>query len=101
MSANTTGAGRHTPEGTRELFTLRGIEPGRSLRLLVRAAPVADVTIPVSVDGKPVGKLELPRSDGWLEVSLPLPTATGSALDVELGASNERVLYHLWAITGP
>jgi hypothetical protein len=94
-------AGRHTPEGTRERFTLRGIGAGRSVRLLVRAAPVADVTVPVSVNGKPAGKLELPRSDGWVEVSLPLAETNGSPLEIELGASTERVLYHLWAIAVP
>jgi len=94
-------AGRHTPEGTRERFTLRGIEAGRSVRLLVRAAPVADVTVPVKVNGMPTGKLELPRADGWVEVSLPLGEANGAPLDIEFGASNERVLYHLWAITDP
>jgi hypothetical protein len=94
-------AGRHTPEGSRERFRLRGIEAGRSVRLLVRAAPVADVSVPVSVNGKPAGKLELPRSDGWVEISLPLAETNGAPLDIELGASNERVLYHLWAIAGP
>ena len=68
-------AGRHTPEGTREHFTLRGIEPGLPLRLIVRAAPVADVSIPVSIDGKPAGTLELSRSDGWIEVSLRIEKA--------------------------
>jgi hypothetical protein len=94
-------AGRHTPEGTRERFTLRGIDAGRSVRLVVRAAPVADITVPVSVNGKPAGTLELPRSDGWIEVSLRLAQMDGSPLDIELGASSERVLYHLWAIAGP
>jgi hypothetical protein len=94
-------AGRHSPEGTRERFTLRGIEAGRSLKLLVRAAPVKDLTIPVSVNGKLAGKLELPRSDGWVEASVRLDGPRGSSLDIELGASGERVLYHLWAIAGP
>lgn len=93
-------AGRHSPEGTRERFTLRGIEAGRSLKLLVRAAPVANITIPVSVNGKLAGKFELPRADGWVEASLRLEPE-GSSLDIELGASGERVLYHLWAIAGP
>jgi hypothetical protein len=94
-------AGRHSPEGTRERFTLRGIEAGRAVRLLVRAAPVADLSIPVAVGGKPAGTLELPRSDGWIEVPFRLGEAVGSTLEVELGASHERVLYHLWAVEGP
>jgi len=94
-------AGRHTPEGTREHFTLRDIEPGRPLRLIVRAAPVADVSIPVSIDGKSAGTLELSRSDGWIEVPLRIDHAHGSTLEVELGASRERVLYHLWVVAGP
>jgi hypothetical protein len=94
-------AGRHAPEGTRERFTLRGVDAGRSLKLIVRAAPVADVSVPVSIDGKPAGTLELRRSDGWLEVPLDVPAPNGSKLDVELGASRERVLYHLWVVAGP
>jgi hypothetical protein len=94
-------AGRHAPEGMRERFTLRGIAPGRPLKLVVRAAPVGDLSIPVSVDGKPAGKLTLPRTDGWVEVTLELPRPTRARLDIELGASSERVLYHLWAVEGP
>jgi hypothetical protein len=94
-------AGRHTPEGSRERFTLRGIEVGRPTTLVVRAAPVADLSIPVSVNGRSVGRFLLPRSDGWIEVPLRLGTATDSTLEVELGPSRERVLYHLWAVAGP
>jgi hypothetical protein len=94
-------AGRHTPEGTRELITLRGLEPGRPLTLIVRAAPVADISVPVSIDGKPAGTFELPRSDGWIEVPLRLAAPTGETLELELGSSRERVLYHLWAVAGP
>ncbi|HEX6272141.1 MAG TPA: hypothetical protein VFZ53_03850 [Polyangiaceae bacterium] len=94
-------AGRHTPEGTREHITLRGVEPGRPISLVVRAAPVADVSIPVSIDGKPVGTFELPRSDGWVEVPLRVDAPSRGTLDIELGASRERVLYHLWAVAGP
>jgi hypothetical protein len=94
-------AGRHTPEGSHEYFTLRGLRAGHSVKLVVRAAPVADLSIPVLVDGKPRGVLELRRSDGWIEISLGLGKAERSTLDVELGASRERVLYHLWAVESP
>jgi hypothetical protein len=62
---------------------------------------VADLSIPVSVNGKSVGKFVLPRSDGWIEVPLRLETANDSTLEIELGASGERVLYHLWAVAPP
>jgi hypothetical protein len=91
-------AGRNSPEGTRERFVLRGVVPGRPLRLLFRAAPAADIAVPVSVDGRPVGTLKLPRTDGWLEASIALPPATADRIAVELGASGERNLYHVWAI---
>jgi hypothetical protein len=94
-------AGRHTPGGTREHFVLRGLEAGRPLTLVVRAAPIADLSLPLSVDGRPAGRFELPRSDGWIEVPLRIDGATGSTLEVELGTSRERILYHLWAIAGP
>ncbi|HEY3497050.1 MAG TPA: hypothetical protein VGK73_20265, partial [Polyangiaceae bacterium] len=91
-------AGRNSPEGTRERFTLSGLTPGRPLRLLFRAAPVADLRIPVLADGKDVGTLALPRRDGWLEVTIDLPPPSGRTLHIELGPSRERVLYHVWAI---
>jgi len=94
-------AGRNSPEGTREWFTLDGVAPGRRLELVFRAAPVADQVVPVSVDGVPVGKLELPRTDGWVEVHLPVPPVKRPRIVVELGASGERVLYHAWAVQGP
>lgn len=91
-------AGRNTPEGTRERFVLGGVLPGRPLRLLFRAAPVADLAVPVSVDGKPAGTLKLPRTDGWLEAGIDVPPPATNRVTVELGASGERNLYHLWAI---
>ncbi|HTQ04703.1 MAG TPA: hypothetical protein VMI54_12645, partial [Polyangiaceae bacterium] len=93
-------AGRNTPEGTRERFTLDGIEPGRSLSLVFRAAPVANVDVPVSIDGALVGHLRLPRTDGWVEVELAVPPVEHSRIRVELGESGERVLYHAWAVQG-
>ena len=93
-------AGRNTPEGGRELIALSGIQVGRPVRLIFRAAPVADLRVPVSVNGSSAGMLELPKKDGWVEVSLDLPNATTSTLHLELGASHERVLYHLWAVQG-
>jgi hypothetical protein len=91
-------AGRNTPEGTRERFVLRGVLPGRPLKLLVRAAPVADIAVPVSVDGRPAGTLKLPRTDGWLEAAIDLPPPTERHVTIELGASGERNLYHAWAV---
>jgi len=94
-------AGRNSPEGTREWFTLSGVQPGRSLTLVFRVAPVVDRVVPVAIDGKPVGSLKLVRTDGWLEVPLEVPPATRSSIRVELGASGERVLFHVWAVQGP
>jgi len=91
-------AGRNTPEGTRERFTLDGVVPNRPLTLVFRAAPVATLDVPVSIDGTPVGRLHLPRTDGWLEVELAVPPVQKSRIRVELGESGERVLYHAWAI---
>lgn len=93
-------AGRNSPEGTRERFTLDGIQPGEPLALVFRAAPVADLDVPVSIDGAPVGRIHLPRTDGWIEVELAVPPAQHSRIRVELGASGERVLYHAWAVQG-
>jgi hypothetical protein len=94
-------AGRNSPEGTREWFTLEGVEPGRRLTLVFRVAPVAQGTVPVAIDGAAVGSLKLPRTDGWLEVPLEVPPAARSSIRVELGPSGERVLYHVWAVQGP
>jgi hypothetical protein len=94
-------AGRNCPEGTRESFTLHGLEPGLPFSLVFRAAPVADREVPVSIDGRLAGRLRLPRTDGWVEVELPLPPADRPSVRVELGESGERVLYHVWAVQGP
>jgi hypothetical protein len=91
-------AGRNSPEGTRERFTLTGITPSRPVRLIFRTAPVADLKIPVLVAGKRTGTLELRRTDGWLEASVDLAAPGTSLLEVELGPSGERVLYHAWAV---
>lgn len=91
-------AGRNSPEGTRERFTLDGIRPNAPLSLVFRAAPVSDLEVPVSIDGTLVGRLRLPRTDGWIEVELPVPPVERSRVRVELGPSDERVLYHVWAV---
>jgi hypothetical protein len=93
-------AGRNSPEGTRERFTLDGIRPHEPVTLVFRAAPVADLDVPVLVDGTPAGSIHLPRTDGWVEVELRLPPLEHSRLRVELGVSGERVLYHVWAVQG-
>ena len=93
-------AGRNSPEGTREWFTLDGILPGRPLELVFRAAPVADRVVPVSIDGVPAGELALPRTDGWVEVHLDVRPVDRSRIVIELGPSGERVLYHAWAVQG-
>jgi hypothetical protein len=93
-------AGRHTPEGGRERIQLNGITVGRPVRLIFRAAPVADVRVPVSINGTFTGSLDLPKKDGWIEVAFDLGAATSTTLQVELGTSPDRVLYHLWAIQG-
>jgi hypothetical protein len=94
-------AGRNSPEGTRESFVLEGIVPGRRLELVFRAAPVARRVVPLRVDGAPVGELELPRTDGWVEVHVAVPPVERRRIVVELGPSGERVLYHAWAVQGP
>jgi hypothetical protein len=91
-------AGRNTPAGTRERFVLGGVLPGRPLKLVFRAAPVADLALPVSVDGRLAGTLELPRTDGWLEAAIDVPPPSTNRVTVELGTSGERNLYHLWAV---
>jgi hypothetical protein len=91
-------AGRNTPPGTRERFVLGGVLPGRPLKLVFRAAPVADIALPVTIDGKAAGRLELPRTDGWLEAALEVPPPSSNRIVVELGPSVERNLYHVWAI---
>jgi hypothetical protein len=93
-------AGRHTPEGGRERFELKGVTVGRPVRLIFRAAPVAALRVPVSIDGSPAGAINLPKKDGWIEVAFDLPAPKSSTLQVELGMSPDRVLYHLWAIQG-
>jgi hypothetical protein len=91
-------AGRNSSQGTRERFLLRGVEPHRPLRLVFRSAPVADLEIPLSVDGRPVPPLHLPRTDGWLESSIDVPAPASGTIAVELGPSRERLMFHAWAV---
>ncbi|HMJ13537.1 MAG TPA: hypothetical protein VK524_19090 [Polyangiaceae bacterium] len=93
-------AGRILPGGARESFVLSGFRASRSVRLVLRVAPAIPSALAVRVNGKPIGTLELTRSDNWQEVSLRVPSSVVSErLEIELHTLRaERILYHVWAL---
>jgi hypothetical protein len=85
-----------------ERFTLRGLEPGRRVRLLVRSANVYSQRIPITADGQALGYLDLPGSDGWAESSIELPVPESDELELEVGPTrHERIIFHFWAVGRP
>ena len=92
-------AGRVVPPGVRESFTLSGLDPERSVALIVRAAPTEVTVLELQAEPNVQKRLELPRRDGWLEQRIELGTPGVSRLAVRLSSpSVERVLFHVWAV---
>ncbi len=92
-------AGRIVPPGVRESFTLSGLDPGRPVALILRAAPTEPVPLALEADPNVEKHVELPRRDGWLEQRIELGTPGVTRLSVRLSAQRvERVLFHVWAV---
>lgn len=95
-------AARVIAPGVIERFTLRGLEPGQRLRLIVRSANPHSQRIPLAAGGKSLGYLDIPGEDGWAESSIELPPPSESELEIEIAPTrHERVLFHFWAVGRP
>jgi hypothetical protein len=93
-------AGRELGPDVTERFRLRGFEPGRPARLLIRAAPSQPTAFSVMVNDRAAGMVTMQPRDTWQE---QVVTLTGdrveSSLDVRIeGKSSSRILHHLWAV---
>ncbi len=98
-------SGRRIPEGRTERFTLASNSETSTARLVVRTAPTSGGRVEVTMDGRPVGDLPLEPSNGWTEVSLPLPVGlpAGTPLHFTLTPRDVHgwVNYHVWLIASP
>jgi hypothetical protein len=95
-------AARSIAPGVSERFTLRGLSPGKPLRLLVRTANPHSQRIPITAAGKSLGYLDVPGADGWAESSIELPPPASDELVIEIGPTRyERSLFHFWAVGRP
>lgn len=95
-------AGRVIAPGSTESFELRGLNPTRAVRLVVRAAPTRDVELEVFLDDVAAGKLQLRASDTWQQAELPPVRVKSPRVRVRLGPSmHERTLFHVFALEVP
>lgn len=98
-------SGRRIPEGRTESFELRSPMSAPSMRLIVRTAPSKAGRVVVTMDGRPIGELPLEPSDGWAEVSLPLPAPLPPGQPVSFTLTPRDVYgwvnYHVWLIASP
>ncbi len=85
-------------------FQLRGFEPGKPARLLLRVAPAQEAKLAVEVDGKRIGEIALVAGDQWQERELTIPpSVVAPSLDVRVvPVLGEYLLYHVFAVqSGP
>jgi hypothetical protein len=92
-------AGRIVPPGVVESFTLSGLDPGRPVTLIVRAAPTSDGQLSVEADPNLSRQVVLEQTQGWLEQRIELGRPGVVELPVRLRDDrNERILFHVWAV---
>ena len=93
-------AGRAVPPDVSESFELRGLSPGRPVRLVLRVAPPQTAVLAVAIDGQKLGELRLENAEHWTHPALLVPPDRVNArISVRIdGIRNERIVYHLWAV---
>lgn len=92
-------AGRRIAVGKRESWVARGAAPASPARLIVRSAPETHTRVRVRIDGVDSGVLELERTLGWVEVSMPVPVpSVQPAMHIELvnEGPGDFVDFHEW-----
>lgn len=93
-------AGRTVGGAIAQSFSLGGLAPHRSVRLVFRVAPAEPADFAVVVDGQRAGVVHLAPRDAWQEPALVVPAgAVKPTLRVRLEpVHGEYILYHLWAV---
>ncbi|MBI5535478.1 MAG: hypothetical protein HY898_22300 [Deltaproteobacteria bacterium] len=98
-------AGRVLLSGRTERFELRRPSNGATARLVVRAAPVDRGQVDVTIDGQPVGALQVEPATGWAELSMPLApkVARERTMQVTFTARGLRewTNFHVWLVEKP
>jgi hypothetical protein len=95
-------AGRRIPNDRAETLRLRGLTPGKPIRILFRTIVDQPSEIELSV-GPGTSNLALPASAGWSEPFIEIPAAhVTREMDVRLTPrKGEWVGYHVWAVGAP
>jgi len=92
-------AGRVIPPGATETARVRAPRGGG--RLVVRTAVGRPVEIEARIDGRPVGRLALAPSKGWIEPSIELPAGLPAEVELALTPSGGDWLdCHVWILEG-
>jgi hypothetical protein len=94
-------SGRRFAPGGAESFTVRGLEPHKPLRLVLRTAPEHREQVAVVAGGRGIGQLDVPPGSGWVEASMSIPEgAIASDGSVTFALQNvgdaDFVDYHVW-----
>jgi hypothetical protein len=91
--------GRRIASGRGERFVLHGVTQGVPAHLVIRTAPEAATKVRVRAGGKDVGRLDLARTGGWTEPSVPLPAdlvTEGAAIELANEGPADFVDFHVW-----
>jgi hypothetical protein len=90
-------AGRLIPPGRSERAHVR--LPERGGRLVVRTAVSRKSSVRVSINGTPIGMLELEPSTGWIEPSMTLPAGLGHEGELSIIPVDQEWLdCHVWIL---
>jgi hypothetical protein len=90
-------AGRVIPGGQRETARLKA--PRGKGRLIVRTVVGKKAVLEVSAGGRPLGKIALKPTRGWIEPSLDLPAGLPAELDLTLvPIEGEWLDTHVWIV---
>ena len=92
-------AGRTIPAGESETALVKSPRGGG--RLVVRTVAGHASEVEVRADGRPVGRIQLDRSRGWIEPALELPAGLPERFTLTLTAlGNEWLDCHVWILEG-
>jgi hypothetical protein len=91
-------AGREIPPD--QVETARVSLSGKPSRLIVRTVGVARPSfVDVTIGGRVVGRLEIPRGRGWREPSIDLPIDVRGDVDIQLTPRAEGwTNFHVWVV---